>query len=228
MTKSLRTRPHAIGKKLGMTHFFTQEGEAVPVTVIELSENIITDIKTPERNRYAAIQLGAITKKDKHMNKPSLGNLKKKNLPNLSLLREFKVKADELANYKVSEKLDTSKFLIPNELVDVSGISIGKGFQGMVKLHNKSRGFKSHGSKSFRGPGSIGGHTFPGRVFPGKKMPSRMGNEKVTARNLKIIEFDKDKNIILIRGAVPGKEGTIVTLTPSIKRWNEETKAISQ
>lgn len=220
MTKSLRTRPFAIGKKLGMTQYFTDEGEAVPVTVIELSENIITDIKTPEKNGYAAIQIGAVTKKDKHLNKPLSGNLKKKNLPNLTHLKEFKIKADELNNYKVSEKLDTSKFLIPNELIDISGTSIGKGFQGMVKLHNKSRGFKSHGSKSFRGPGSIGAHTFPGRVLPGKKMPSRMGNEKVTAKNLKIVKFDKEKNIILIKGAVPGKEGTMLTLTPVIKKWN--------
>ena len=220
MTKSLRKRPFAIGKKLGMTHFFTEEGEAIPVTVIELGENIITDIKTPEKHGYAAIQIGAVTKKDKHLNKPKLGNLKKKNLPNLSCLREFTVQADELTNYKISEKLDISKFLIPNEFIDASGTSIGKGFQGMVKLHNKSRGFRSHGSKSIRGPGSIGGHTFPGRVFPGKRMPSRMGNEKVTAKNLKVIELDKDKNILLVRGAVPGKEGTILTLTPSIKKWN--------
>ena len=220
MTQVLRTRPEVLGKKLGMAQFFNQEGEAVPVTVIELVENIVTDIKTPAKNGYAAIQLGATTKKEKHLNKSQLGNLKKKNLPNLKFLKEYRVKAEELDSCKIGEPIDPSKILVPNELVDVSGISIGKGFQGMVKLYNKQRGAKSHGSKSYRGPGSIGAHTFPGRVLPGKKMPSRMGNERVTVRNLKVVEFDKEQNLVLIKGAVPGVEGNIVIIKPSIKQWN--------
>lgn len=220
MTIPARTRPEVLGKKLGMAQFFNQEGEAIPVTVIELVENIVTDIKTPVKNGYAAIQLGAITKKEKQLNKPQLGNLKKKNLPNLKFLKEYRVKAEELNSYKVGEPIDLSKILVPNELVDVSGISIGKGFQGMVKLYNKQRGPKSHGSKSYRGPGSIGAHTFPGRVLPGKKMPSRMGNEKVTVRNLEVVEFDKEQNLVLIKGAVPGVEGNIVVIKPAIKKWN--------
>ncbi len=220
MSKPYRTRPEILGKKLGMTQFFNQEGEAVPVTVIELTENIVTDIKTPQKNGYAAIQIGANVKKDKHLNKPLIGNLKKKNLPNLSYLKEFRVKPEELDSYKVGEVADSSRIFSINDLVDVSGISIGKGFQGMVKLYNKKRGPKSHGSKSYRQPGSIGAHTYPGRVLPGKKMPSRMGNEEVTARNLKVVDFDKEKNLLLVRGAVPGVEGTMLVIKPSIKKWN--------
>lgn len=220
MTKHLRIRHEILGEKLGMTQFFNNDGDAIPVTVIELSENIITDIKSPQKHGYSAIQIGARIKKDKHFNKPKIGNLKKKNLPNLSFLKEFRVQPDELASFKVGEKTDFSKILNPNELVDISGISIGKGFQGMVKLYNKQRGAKSHGSKSYRQPGSIGAHTFPGRVLPGKKMPNRMGNKEVTVRNLKVVEFDNKKNILLIKGAIPGAEGTMLTIKPSIKKWN--------
>ena len=220
MTKPIRFRKEVLGKKLGMTQFFNQDGDAVPVTVIELAENIITDVKTPVRDGYAAVQIGANTKKDKHLNKPKLGNLKKKSLPNFGFLKEFRVKPEELDSYKVGQALDHSKILVIKEKVDVSGISIGKGFQGMVKLYNKHRGPKSHGSKSYRGPGSIGAHTYPGRVLPGKKMPSRMGNEEVTVRNLEVIDFDKEKNLLLVKGATPGVEGTMLVIRPAIKKWN--------
>ena len=220
MTTKLRTRPELIGKKLGMAQYFSQSGEAIPVTVIELSENIITDIKTSQKNGYTAVQIGANVKKEKHLNKPVLGNLKKKNLPHLGFLKEFKIQSGEIDSYKIGEKIDPSKILIPNEKVDISGISIGKGFQGMVKLYQKRRGPRSHGSKSYRQPGSIGAHTFPGRVMPGKKMPSMMGNENVTVRNLKVVEFDKEKNVLFVKGAVPGVEGTLLTIKPAIKQWN--------
>ncbi len=220
MTKPIRFRAELLGKKLGMTKFFNEDGNAVPVTVIELAENIITDVKTPVKNGYAAVQIGANIKKDKHLNKPKLGNLKKKSLPNLSYLKEFRVKPGDLDSYKVGEVIDNSKIIVLKEKVDVSGISIGKGFQGMVKLYNKHRGPKTHGSKSYRGPGSIGAHTDPGRVMPGKKMPSRMGNEEVTVRNLEIIYFDKEKNLLLVKGAVPGVEGTMIVVKPAIKKWN--------
>lgn len=220
MSKPYRTRPEILGKKLGMTQVFNKDGEAVPVTVIELSENIVTAIRTPEKNGYSAIQIGANIKKDNKLNKAKAGNLKKNNLPNLTFLKEFRVKEEELASYKVGEPVDTSKVIVENEKVDVAGDSIGKGFQGMVKLWNKARGNKTHGSKSYRGPGSIGAHTYPGRVLPGKKMPAHMGDEKVTARNLKVVELIKDKNLLLVKGSVPGVEGTLVIIKPSIKSWN--------
>ena len=150
----------------------------------------------------------------------TLPTLKKKNLANFGYLKEFRIQPEELNNYKIGEGTDTSKILILNENVDVTGMSIGKGFQGMVKLYQKRRGPRSHGSKSYRQPGSIGAHTFPGRVLPGKKMPSRMGNEKVTVRNLEVVEFDKEKNVLLVRGAVPGVENSLVSIRPSIKKWN--------
>lgn len=219
--KNIKTRPKLIGKKLGMARYFTKDGDAVPVTVIEIGENIITEVKTPEKHGYASVQIGSHEKKEKHLTKPQLGSLKKKNLPNLSLLGEFKINANEVSEYKVGEKLDLTKFLAENEKVDVTGTSIGKGFQGMVKLYHKSCGPRTHGSKSHRAPGSIaGGHTFPGRVFRGKKMPARMGGEQVTAKNLRVIEINKDENVILIRGAVPGVEGSVVTIKPVIKKWN--------
>lgn len=220
MTVKTRTRPLALGKKLGMTHYFLEDGDVIPVTIVEVGENIICDIKTPEKHGYSAIQIGTNIKEENHLNKPKLGNFKKKNLPTLDYLREFRVKPDELATYKVSEKIDLNKLLTPKDKLDITGTSIGKGFQGMVKLHNKSRGFKSHGSKSYRSPGSIGQHTFPGRVLKGKKMPSRMGNERVTVKNLEVIEFDSKNNILFVKGAVPGPEGTMLELRPSIKTWN--------
>ena len=221
MTKQVRYRPELLGKKLGMMQYFNEEGQAIPVTVIELGENIVTDVKTPARDGYAAIQIGANIKKEKHLNKPKLGNLKKKNLALLGYLKEFKVKPEELDAYKVGEKIDPLKIIVTKEYIDVVGTSIGKGFQGMVKLYNKQRGFKTHGSKSYRGPGSIGAHTFPGRVLPGKKMPSRMGNETVTARNLQIVDFIQDKNLLVVKGAVPGTEGSMVVIKPAIKKWNK-------
>ena len=221
MTKSIRTRLGVFGKKLGMTEYFNQEGAAIPVTVVELSENIVTEVRTPDKNGYSSVQLGTTVKKEKHLNKAKIGNLKKKNLPLFSHLQEFKIPSTEVSNYKIGEAIDISKIIVLNEKVDVTGKSIGKGFQGMVKLHNKSRGFKTHGSKSYRGPGSIGGHTFPGRVFPGKRMPSRMGNENVTVKNLVVVDYLKEENIVLIKGATPGCEGTLVTIKPAIKKWNQ-------
>jgi large subunit ribosomal protein L3 len=221
MTKSIRTRVGIFGKKLGMTEYFNQEGAAIPVTVVELSENIITEVRTPDKNGYSSVQLGTTVKKEKHLNKPMIGNLKKKNLPLLSHLQEFTIPSTEVANYKIGEAIDVSKILVLNEKVDVTGKSIGKGFQGMIKLHNKKRGQMSHGSKCRRLPGSIGGHTFPGRVFPGKRMASRMGNENITVKNLIVVDYLKDENIVLIKGAIPGCEGTLITIKPTIKKWNQ-------
>ena len=217
MTKGYKNKLGIIGKKLGMTQYFDKEGDAIPVTVIEIAENIICDIKTQEKKGYTALQLGSNIKKEKHLTKPLLGNLKKKKLPNLSYLKEFRIKPDELKDFKIGDAIDTTKTLTPNERVDIAGISIGKGFQGMVKLYHKSRGFRSHGSKSIRAPGSIGAHTFPGRVLPGKRMPSMMGNEMVTVKNLKVVEFNKEKNIVFIKGAVPGTEGSLLTIRPASK-----------
>ena len=220
MTKHIRNRAEIIGKKLGMTQYFNEEGNAVPVTVIELAENIVTDIKTKEKNGYSSIQIGAKVKPEKKFNKAQIQAFKKKDLPLLSFLKEFRINADEAASYKIGESVDFSKVITQKEFVDVTGISIGKGFQGMVKLYNKQRGAKSHGSKHYRGPGSIGAHTFPGRVLPGKKMPSMMGNENVTVRNLEVIDFNKETNILLIKGAVPGTENSMLTIRTSIKNWN--------
>lgn len=215
MTKGHKNKLGIIGKKLGMTQYFDKEGDAIPVTAIEITENIICDIKTNEKNGYTALQIGSNIKKEKHLTKPLLGNLKKKNLANLSYLKEFRVNADDLKDLKIGDPVDTSKILIENQKVDITGTSIGKGFQGMVKLYHKSRGFRTHGSKSIRAPGSIGAHTFPGRVLPGKRMPSMMGNETVTVKNLKVVEFIKDKNIVFIKGAVPGTEGSFLTIRPT-------------
>lgn len=211
-----KIRPEIYAKKLGMTHFISEEGEAIPVTAVELAENIVTEVKTEDKHGYSAVQFGANTKKDKHLNKPKLGNLKKKDLPNLSMLKEFKIKPEEAEQFKVGEKIDISKIIVPNQKVDVTGKSIGKGFQGMVKLHNIARGRKSHGSKSYRQPGSIGAGTYPGRVFPGKDMPSRMGNEQITTKNLLVVDYIEEENLVLIKGSVPGVEGSFITIKPAL------------
>lgn len=221
MTKIYRTRPNIFGKKIGMSQYFDKEGDAIPVTIIELGENIISDIKTPQKNGYAAVQIGTETKKEKKLNKPELGNLKKKKIPMLGTLKEFRIKSEDLDSYKIGEEVDYSKIINAGDHVDISGTSIGKGFQGMVKLYHKHRGARSHGSKSYRSPGSIGAHTFPARVLKGKKMPSRMGNEKVTVRNLKVIELDTKEKVLIVKGAVPGREGSLLTIKPSISKWNQ-------
>lgn len=206
-----------IGKKVGMTQIFDEQGLAIPVTVIKVDETVVTQIKSVETDGYNAIQVGTIAAKEKHLTKAELGHFKKNNLSNYRHLQEFRV--DNPSDYKVGDKIELS--VLDNvEKVDVTGKSIGKGFQGTVKRWNFSRGPMGHGSKNHREPGSIGAGTTPSRVIKGKRMAGNMGNERVTITKLKLVKVDPANGLVLIKGSVPGFEGRLVTIVPTRTKWN--------
>jgi large subunit ribosomal protein L3 len=207
-----------IGKKVGMTTVFDQEGLSVPVTVIQLGANIVTHKLTKEANGYTAVQVGGFQVKEKKLNKPELGAFKKRELPALKPLKEFRV--DDVSTYNVGEPLKAESIISEGVLVDVQGKSIGKGFQGTIKRYHAGRGPMSHGSKFHRSMGSIGAGTTPGRTFKGVIMPGDMGNETVTVRHLKVVRLDSEKGLLLVKGGTPGVEGGLLVIKPSRTKWN--------
>lgn len=207
-----------IGEKLGMTQVFSEEGIVIPVTVIKVEKLTVTQVKTEDKDGYSAIQVGAVQAKAKHLTKGQQGHLSKNSLPLFRVLKEFRI--SNPSDYTVGQELELSGFIKEGIKVDVTGRSIGKGFQGTVKRHNFSRGPMSHGSKNHRLPGSIGAGTTPGRVYKGLKMSGNMGNEMVTVKKLMVVKFDTEKNLLLVKGSVPGTEGKLVTVKPSITKWN--------
>ena len=206
-----------IGKKVGMTQIFNEEGLAVPVTVIKVDPIVVTQVKTVETDGYNAIQVGTVAAKEKHLTKAQLGHFAKNKLDNFRHLQEFRV--DNPQDYTVGQQIELS-VLNDVQKVDVTGTSIGKGFQGTVKRHNFSRGPMAHGSKNHREPGSIGAGTTPSRVIKGKRMAGNMGNERVTITKLKLVKVDSENGLVLIKGSVPGCEGRLVTIVPSRTKWN--------
>ena len=206
-----------IGKKVGMTQIFDEQGLAIPVTVIKVDETVVTQVKTVETDGYNAIQVGTVAAKEKHLTKAQIGHFKKNNLENYRHLQEFRV--ENPSDYTVGQQIELS-VLADVQKVDVVGHSIGKGFQGTVKRHNFGRGPMGHGSKNHREPGSIGAGTTPSRVIKGKRMAGNMGNERVTIKKLKLVKVDNEKQLVLVKGAVPGPEGKLVTIKPSITKWN--------
>ena len=206
-----------IGEKLGMTQVYDENGLGIAVTVIKGEPDTICQVKNDETDGYNAIQVGVVSAKEKHLTKAQLGHFKKNNLENFRHLQEFRV--DNPQDYTVGQKIDLS-VLSDISKVDVTGKSIGKGFQGTVKRHNFSRGPMAHGSKNHREPGSIGAGTTPGRVVKGKRMAGNMGNERVTVSKLSVVRVDTDKNLLLVKGSVPGPEGKLVTIKPSRTKWN--------
>ncbi|MBN1231454.1 MAG: 50S ribosomal protein L3 [Anaerolineales bacterium] len=204
-----------IGKKIGMTQIFDDKGAAVPVTLVEAGPCYVTQVRTPESNNYSAIQLGFSETKPKHLSGGNLGHLQKTGAPPLRILREFKVKETEL---KPGDKITTEIFEVGDH-VDVIGTSKGKGFAGAMKRHNFHGGPRTHGqSDRSRAVGSIGATSTPGRVFKGKRMPGRMGNDRVTVQNLKVAYVDVERNLIGIRGAIPGSKGSIVMIKEARKQ----------
>ncbi len=195
-----------VGTKVGMTQVFQEDGTRVPVTVIEAQPNTVTAVRDPERDGYAAVQLAAIPTEERKLNKPSLGHLKKAGAPPSRALREFR---DEAPEAQIGEQLTVEQFE-PGARVKVSATSVGKGFQGTIKRHNFGRGPVSHGSHNVRAPGSIGASADPARVFKGVKMPGQMGNKRITQRGLEVVDVDAERNLLLIRGAVPGPKGGTV------------------
>ena len=200
-----------------MTQIFDEQGLAIPVTVIKVDETVVTQVKTVESDGYNAIQVGTIAAKEKHLTKAQLGHFKKNNSSNYRHLQEFRVENPQ--DYKVGDKVELS--VLENvEKVDVTGKSIGKGFQGTVKRHNFGRGPMAHGSKNHREPGSIGAGTTPSRVIKGKRMAGNMGNERVTITKLKLVKVDSANGLVLVKGSVPGCEGRLVTIVPTRTKWN--------
>ncbi len=201
-----------IGKKLGMTRTFQEDGRSVPVTVIQAGPCVVTQVKDLTRDGYSAVQLGFGAKKAKNTPMPMQGHFRKAGSDPLRTVHEFRLDAGHA--YKLGQTLGVSE-LTEVARVDVTGITKGKGFQGGIKRHGHHRGPAAHGSKNVRDPGSIGMHTFPGRVLPGKPMPGQMGNKQQTKKNLTVVAIDQERNLLLVKGSVPGATNGIVFIRPS-------------
>ena len=202
-----------LGKKIGMTQVFTKEGKLIPVTVVEVEPNVVTQIKTVAKDGYDAIQLATCTVREKVSNKPKMGHTKKANTEPKRFLRE--IRGVDVNGYSLGQIVSVDIFN-EGEMVDVSGISKGKGFQGVIKRHNQSCGPMGHGSQYHRGVGSLG-TMLPMHVLKGKKMPGQMGNVKRTVQNLEIVSIDKENNLILIKGNVPGSKQSLVIIRTAVK-----------
>jgi large subunit ribosomal protein L3 len=203
-----------IGKKLGMTQIFTEDGTRVPVTVVQAGPCVVTQKKLQDVDGYSAVQVGFESVDAASVTKPQLGHCVKSGKGVFRHLREMKL--ENAADLNLGDSLTVDQFM-PGEYVDVTGTSIGKGFQGVIKRWNFKGGRASHGSRFHRAPGSIGASATPSRVFKNKKMPGQMGNEKVTVQRLQIVRVDADDNLLLIKGAIPGHKNNIVIIKQSIK-----------
>jgi large subunit ribosomal protein L3 len=212
-----------MGKKIGMTQVFDDAGLAIPVTVVKMGDNIVTETRTKEKDGYTAVQVGGFKIQEKKLNKPELGNFKKRELPPCAPLKEFRM--PDVSAYKVGEAITIESLLQVGMKVDVRGRSIGKGFQGRIKRHNQGRGPMGHGSKFHRSMGSIGAGTTPGRVMRGLAMPGHMGDDNVCTTHLKVMRIDAEKGLVLVKGAVPGSDGGTVIISPSITKWNQPKNA---
>lgn len=201
-----------LGTKLGMTQVFDETGRAIPVTVVQAGPCTVTQIKTKQTDGYSAIQVGFGETKPKALNQPLLGHLAKSSAPALRHLCEYRL--DNASEFAMGQQIKADIFT-PGQLVDVIGTSIGRGFAGNQKRHNFGRGPMSHGSKNHRAPGSIGAGTTPGRVYPGKRMAGRLGGGRVTIRKLTVVRVDQERNLLLIKGAVPGKSGALISVVPA-------------
>lgn len=206
-----------VGQKIGMTRIFDSDGTASAVTVIEVQPNVISQIKTLENDGYVAVQISVGERKASRVNKAEAGHFAKANIPAAQITKEFRLTEEEVAAYSVGATVELSLFA-EGQKVDVRARSIGKGFAGTIKRHNFRGQRNSHGnSLSHRTPGSIGQNQTPGRVFKGKKMSGHMGNVMRSVQNLEIARVDVERNLILIKGAVPGSKGGFVTIRPSVK-----------
>ena len=201
-----------LGTKLGMTQIFDEAGRAIPITVIQAGPCTVTQVKTVETDGYTAVQLGYEEVKEKSLNKPELGHLSKAGAVPLRHLTEYRL--SETPSYELGQQVTVDIFSA-GPLVDVCGKSIGRGFAGYQKRHGFARGPMSHGSKNHRLPGSTGAGTTPGRVYPGKRMAGQLGNKRVTLRKLSIVRVETDRNLLLIKGSLPGKPGALVSITPA-------------
>ena len=210
----IKMKKALIGKKLGMTQIFDENGTVIPVTVLEAGPCVVAQVKTLENDGYEAVQLGFGEVKENKLNKPVKGHFAKANVTAKKHLREFRL--DSIEGIKVGDELKADVFAAGDK-IDVQGTSKGKGFQGVIKRHGQSRGPMGHGSMYHRRPGSMGPTSTPGRVFKGKKLPGHMGRVTVTIQNLDVVKVDLDKNVILVKGSVPGAKGAILKIKSAVK-----------
>ena len=203
-----------LGKKVGMTQYFTEAGELIPVTVVEVTPNVVLQLKTIENDGYEAVKLGFDDLREVLSNRPAKGHVAKANATPKRFIREFN--NVELSEYEVGQEITVDVFKA-GDIVDVTGTSKGKGFQGAIKRHGQSRGPMAHGSRYHRRPGSMGGASFPSRVFKGKALPGQMGGDRITIQNLEVVKVDAERNVILIKGNVPGSKKSLVEIKTAIK-----------
>jgi large subunit ribosomal protein L3 len=206
-----------VGRKVGMTRIFSDDGSTLPVTVLDVSDNRVTQIKTPEKDGYAAVQVTFGKRRASRVRKPLAGHLAKAGVEAGHLLKEFRASAEDLANLKVGGKLGVDLFKV-GQKVDVQGVTIGKGFAGVIKRHHFSSNRATHGNSiSHNRPGSTGQNQSPGRVFPGKRMAGHLGNVTRTVPNLVVVRVDTERQLLLVRGSVPGARGRDVVVRPAVK-----------
>ena len=201
-----------LGNKIGMTQIFDEAGNIIPVTILKVGPCVVTQIKTQSTDGYDAVQIGYGNVPSKALTQPELGHLQKSNIQPLKYLKEFKVTEED--EFSIGQILNVESFS-PGQFVNIRGKSIGKGFSGLEKRHNFTRGPMTHGSKNHRAPGSIGMGTTPGRVLPGKKMAGQLGNKIITVKKLKVIQTNLEENVLVIKGSVPGKPGNLLSIIPS-------------
>ena len=201
-----------LGNKVGMTQIFDESGNIIPVTILKVGPCVITQVKTKSKDGYDSIQIGYGNLSSKALSQPELGHLQKSNIQPLKYLKEFRI--NEADDFSIGQILNVDSFSA-GQFVNIRGRSIGKGFSGLQKRHNFSRGPMTHGSKNHREPGSIGMGTTPGRVLPGKKMAGQVGNKITTIRKLKVIQINSEENLLVIKGSVPGKPGNLLSIIPS-------------
>lgn len=203
-----------IAKKIGMTQIFMEDGRSVPVTVLQAGPCTVTQVKTVDNDGYSAVQVGFGDKKAKHTTQPLQGHFKKAGVEFKKTIKEFRL--DDAENFEVGQEIKVDTFEV-GDLVDISGVSKGKGFQGNIKRHNQSRGPMAHGSKYHRRPGSMGQASSPAKVFKGKKLPGHMGAVNITVQNLEVVQINLEENLILVKGAVPGPKKSILTIRDAVK-----------
>ena len=214
-----------VGRKVGMTRVFADDGSAIPVTVLDVAGNRVTQVKTPDSDGYAAVQVTFGKRRASRVSKPQAGHLAKAGVEAGMVLREFPVTTDELAKFKPGDVVGVETFAV-GQLVDVTGTTKGRGFSGVIRRHNFSSNRASHGnSVSHNKPGSISMAQDPGRVFPGKKMTGHLGDVKRTTQNLEIVRIDAERNLLLIRGAIPGAKNGDITVRPAVKPVKTPVKA---
>lgn len=201
-----------LGNKIGMTQIFDESGNIIPVTILKVGPCIITQVKTTLKDGYNSIQIGYGKTATKALTQPKLGHLQKSNIQPLKYLKEFRV-TKNIEEFEIGQVLNVDSFSV-GQLVNIRGKTVGKGFSGLQKRHNFTRGPMTHGSKNHRAPGSIGMGTTPGRVLPGKKMSGQLGNKITTIKKLKVIQTNKEENILVVKGSVPGKPGNLLSIIP--------------